>query len=122
MGAVINGHAGFTFGFTKRFLSEFNRFNCSIQKHGDVQSWKRAREIAKNKGLKAGYAEGICCHVSHGFLSDRWYEESKDVFREIGEDPGSFVVYGPADVLPKWNFENPHCAGVKRRFEFLYFD
>ena len=121
-GASEHGHAGFTFGFTGKFLSEFGRFGCSIQKHGDVESWKRARKIAKAKGFKVGCAKGMCCHVSHGFLSDRRYEESKDVFREMGEDPGSFVVYGPEDVLPRWNGENSRCREVRDEFAFLYFD
>lgn len=121
-GAAERGHVGFTFGFNRKFLSEFGGFGCSIQKHGDVESWKRARKIAKAKDFKIGCAEGVCCHVSHGFLSDRKYDESKEVFRKIGEVQESFVSYELGDVLPKWNEANPRCDEIRGEFTFVYFD
>ena len=71
---VVIGHPGFTFGFNQRFLNEFKIFDCLASKHGDVVAWKKALNIVKAAGFKVGASRGICCHVSHGFLSDRSYE------------------------------------------------
>lgn len=71
--SVSSGHAGFTFGFTRKFLTDFKQFGASIAKHGDVAAWKRAIALSESKGFRIGCPDVVCCHVSHGLISDRDY-------------------------------------------------
>jgi hypothetical protein len=100
---AVVGHPGFTFGFNKKFLDKFKKFDCLASKHGDVVAWKKALNLAKQFSFKVGCAKGICCHVSHGFLSDRAYEQSKDIFKEANASQTDLIIYGKDNLLPVWN-------------------
>ena len=119
---VVIGHPGFTFGFNQRFLNEFKIFDCLASKHGDVVAWKKALNIVKAAGFKVGASRGICCHVSHGFLSDRSYEQSKDVFKEVGASQADLIVCKENSLLPTWNENHPLCNNIRDQFKRIYFD
>jgi len=55
-------------------------------------------------------------------LSDRSYEQSKDIFKEVNASQDDLIVYEKDNVLPVWNEEHPQCNTIRDRFKSIYFD